>query len=169
MYKLNSLRDYLMQHVPGLRQNPDRLHVFVDEQGSILCAAEAGQRVSGWQYQYEAKALVTDYSLHPDAFIAPVLEWVAQEQPDLLLSHAASEEGVRFESDIIADDAIDLQVTLKLSERVTMRIEDGKRVVQHHSEPPLSQHTDVADWEIYIKDELVMAWTEQPEQIEPQP
>ena len=164
MYKLHSLRDYLMQHVPSLADNPDRLHVFVEDEGSIICAADATGGISGWQYRYEAKALVTDYALHPDLFIAPILEWVRREQPELLLSHAASEAGIRFESDIISHESIDLQVTLRLTERVTMVTMDSQRVIQHHSEPQLDPLADIESWQIIQRhpdqpDELVAKWT----------
>lgn len=175
MYKLNSLRDHLMQHVPGLRDNPDRLHVFVDEQGSITCAADASGTISGWQYRYEAKALVTDFAQHPDSFIAPILEWVLVEQPELLLSYSASEEGIRFDSDIISDTSIDLQVTLKLTERVTMRVENGARVITHHTEPQLNPQHEVQHWQIIQRhpdgtpEDVVLDWTVTPNMPEPQP
>lgn len=170
MYKLNSLREHLLRHVPGLKINPERLQVFIAKEGSITCAAEPSGGISGLQYHYEAQALITDYDGHPDAFIVPALEWVAQHQPELLLSHEASRQGIRFESDIISLQTIDLQITLSLTERVTVQIQDGRRIIAHHTEPILNPPaTQPQEWQIWAQGEQIASWQVTPNQPAQQP
>lgn len=175
MYKLQSLREYLLDHVPTLRANPDKLQVYVINQGSIICAAEASGGVSGFQYKYQAAVLVTDCSLHADTVIVPVLEWVAQYQPDLLLSIDASEHGIHFESDIISHDLIDLQITLHLTERVTIDTSTGVRIIQHHTEPQLQTAAQTPEhWQIIVRhpdgrQTVTLEWQATPVPITPQP
>lgn len=175
MYKLQSLREYLIEHVPTLRANPDKLQVYVINQGSIICAAEASGGVHGFQYKYQAAALVTDFSPHADTVIVPVLEWVAQHQPDLLLSMEASENGIRFEPDIISHELIDLQITLNLTERVTIDTSTGVRIIQHHTEPQMQAPAQTPEhWRIIVRhpdgqQAVMLDWQSTPTPIKPQP
>jgi hypothetical protein len=175
MYKLNSLRSYLMQQVPGLRDNPDRLQVFIEQPGSLWCAAQPGAAVSAFQYSYQAECLVTDFSLHPDTLIVPVLEWVAQHEPDLLLSRDACEQGIHWESDILSDQLIDIKISLRLTERVTISIENGHRTIRHHTEPQLDPPATIPEsWQIIMRhpdgtEDIALEWQVTPNQPAPQP
>ncbi|MBS7724586.1 phage tail protein [Pseudomonas lalucatii] len=135
MNKPDSLRAHLLASVPELKHNPDRLLVFID-QGRIRSTATPGL---SFEYGYSLNLILTDYAGHPDAVAVPLLAWLLVHQPELLLNQEKGKDAIAFEADVLANDKVDLSITLPLSERVIVkRQEDGSLSVTHAAEPPLT-------------------------------
>ncbi|SFR79800.1 phage tail protein [Sphingomonas jatrophae] len=119
MKKPDSLRDLLLYLVPGLKEDPGRLSVFVDK-GQILSLA--GRSLS-FEYRYTANVVVQDYAGDDNALFVPVLAWIAQHQPDLLKRRDS--DPFTFEAELLETGAKDVSLQLDLSERVRVVARDA--------------------------------------------
>lgn len=156
MYKPASLRAHLLLQVPGLQA--ESLHTFVDA-GHIEATASTSM---SYVYHYSLQAIITDYAGHSDAVILPILTWLRTHQPELFLSTTLMAESFKFEADILSHDTYDFGITLKLSERVSVKTEGRTATVQHHGEPPLEPYADVDSWELVILGETMGSWDTPP-------
>jgi hypothetical protein len=132
MNKPTSLRAHLMAKVPELKDNPDRLQVFID-QGKVRCTAAA---TLSWEYAYTLQLILLDYAGHPDTVMLPLLAWVRVHQNELLANLDNAKEGLQFEADIIDKSKVDLSISLPLTERVVIgQDEAGNPTISHPAEP----------------------------------
>ena len=145
MNKPAQLRELLSSHVPHLQQNPDCLHVFI-ENGNII-ATGAGQNLS-FEYQFNCVLIVTDYAAHADTLIVPILGWLASQQPELLFNPDKREAGFKFRVDLLSHTTADIEIMLSLTERVKVApLADGKLEVTHLPEPQFNDQE--IDWTLY--------------------
>lgn len=143
MKKARDLRRHLLDSLPGLGKNPDRLLVFI-EKGGIVCRAGS----LGFQYGYELTLLFTDYAEHPDTLVVPLLAWIARHQPELLQKDG---DTFRFEAEIIDHERSDVQITLDLTERVIVRTDAaGQLVATHCDEPAPPDLGGPTAWQLYV-------------------
>jgi hypothetical protein len=127
--KPESLKALLLDSVPGLKDKPENLAMFIDK-GRI--AARLTDSLS-FEYRYTVNVVVQDYAGDVDALFVPLLAWVAEQQPDLL--ERDQQEPFSFESQILDGDLADVSIDLELTERVKVaRTEEGL-VVTHLDEP----------------------------------
>ncbi len=131
MNKPQSLRNALNKSVPYVRENPDRLHLFVDN-GSLVATAAAS---ISWEYRYTLNVVVTDFTGDQNLLMAPILYWLRDNQPDALQNPDERERLFTFEVDILGNGACDLSLNLKLTERVLAREVDGQMQVEAVPEP----------------------------------
>lgn len=131
MNKPQSLRHALNKSVPYVRENPDRLHLFVDN-GSLVATAAAS---ISWEYRYTLNVVVTDFTGDQNLLMAPILYWLRDNQPDALQNPDEREKLFTFEVDILGNGACDLSLNLKLTERVLAREVNGQMQVQAVPEP----------------------------------
>lgn len=150
MKKPVDLRQALIAAVPYLAKHPGRLHVFVDE-GRIV--ATGGESLS-FEYQFTLNLVVTDYNLHADTLMVPILGWLRRNQSELLFNPERRKDGFKFEVDILNHDTCDISIELALTERVIVKEVDGALQVTHANEPPLDQYEDVTSWEVQWPEEL---------------
>ncbi len=80
MNKPQSLRHALNKAVPYVRNNPDKLHLFVDN-GSLVAT---GASSMSWEYRYTLNAVIEDFSGDQNLLMAPVLLWLRDNQPDAI-------------------------------------------------------------------------------------
>jgi len=130
MDKPGQLRDWLVRAVPELQQNPERLHLLVDR-GHIQCTP-AGESLS-YEYQYELTLLITDLATSVDAVTLPLLAWCQTNQPELFSFR--SKDGISFRYEPLNHDSGDLEITLNLTERVTVTETGGAWQIDHPEEP----------------------------------
>lgn len=130
MDKPGQLRDWLVRTIPELRQNPEHLHLLVDR-GQIQCTP-AGASLS-YEYRYELTLLITDLATSVDAVILPLLAWCRDHQPELFSFR--SQDGIGFRYEPLNHDSGDLEITLLLTERVTVTEVDGGYQLDHPEEP----------------------------------
>lgn len=131
MNKPQSLRHALNKSVPYVRENPDRLHLFVDN-GSLVATAAAS---ISWEYRYTLNVVVTDFTGDQNLLMAPILYWLRDNQPDALHNPDEREKLFTFEVDILGNGACDLSLNLKLTERVLAREVNGQMQVEAVPEP----------------------------------
>ncbi|MDU6416488.1 phage tail protein [Mixta calida] len=131
MNKPQSLRHALNKSVPYVRENPDRLHLFVDN-GSLVATAAAS---ISWEYRYTLNVVVTDFTGDQNLLMAPILYWLRDNQPDALQNPDEREKLFTFEVDILGNGACDLSLNLKLTERVLAREVDGQMQIEAVPEP----------------------------------
>lgn len=132
MNKPNSLRDHLLAAITELRNDPDRLLIFI-ENGKVRCTTAAGL---SFEYEYNLQMVITDFAGHPDSVMIPLLGWLRINQHELLANHDTNKEAIQFDAEIMANDLVDLSITLPLSERVIVKLlEDGTLDVTHPDEP----------------------------------
>lgn len=80
MNKPQSLRAALNKSVAYVRENPDKLHLFVDK-GSLVAT---GASSMSWEYRYTLNVVVEDFSGDQNLLMAPVLLWLTENQPDAI-------------------------------------------------------------------------------------
>ncbi|WP_199103182.1 phage tail protein [Aquitalea sp. ASV11] len=136
MNKPASLRAALENALPELRDNPDRLLMFI-EQGNL--AARPGSL--SFSYGYTLSIVVLDFAGHPDSIMVPVLDWVQVNEPPLMQNADRLADGLKFEAEILSTSSWDFRLTIKLTERVSVqKQDDGSVSLAHLPEPK-------ADWE----------------------
>lgn len=131
MNKPQSLRAALNKAVPYVRENPDRLHLFVDN-GSLVATSAAS---ISWEYRYTLNVVVTDFTGDQNLLMAPILFWLRDNQSDMLQNATERERLFTFEVDILGNGACDLSLNLKLTERVVAQEVDGSIQVEAVAEP----------------------------------
>lgn len=107
MNKPQSLRHALNKAVPYVRNNPDKLHLFVDN-GSLVAT---GASFMSWEYRYTLNAVIEDFSGDQNLLMAPVLLWLRDNQPDAINNPALREKLFTFEVDILRNDVCDISRT----------------------------------------------------------
>lgn len=135
MKKPNSLREHLLASLPQLKQNPDRLLIFVDN-GKIRATSAPGL---SFEYEYQLNVIITEFAGSPNAVSVPLLAWLQVNQSELLANLAKSKEGIPFEVDVLDGSTVDMSLSLPLTERVIVKQQpDGTFTITHPQEPQLS-------------------------------
>ncbi|ECP0728187.1 phage tail protein [Salmonella enterica] len=130
MLKINSLRKALTDSNQWCRANPEAFSVFI-ESGHVETTGETADFV----YAYTLCLFVMNFAGDLDDFTLPLMAWLWQEQPQLLLNPDKNKE-IKFTTAINNDDTADLFFELPISERVTVsRDEAGKLTGKHKPEP----------------------------------
>lgn len=155
MYKPDSLRQFLTAAVPQLAQNPERLSVFIDA-GSVVASYAPGL---SWEYSYKLNLILTDFAGDPDTIMAPMVAWMRTNQPEAFANADLRDHAITFEADLISNAAVDLSITLQLTERaICIARQDGGYDVTHPPEPQPEAALPAEHWQLYVRDELVAEW-----------
>lgn len=145
MIKPASLRAALIACNTALKTAPESFHTFI-EQGTVRASMGRG---NGWRYHYTLHILLTDFAGHPDSLFAPLIAWVRENQPDLLLGQDDKKE-IGFEVDVLNDTTYDIAIKLPLSESVVLTEVDGQITATHTPEPKLDAYEGWT-WELFVK------------------
>jgi hypothetical protein len=128
MNKPNSLRAAIERAHPQLSASPDLLTVFIND-GTVVAT---GTRTPSFEYRYDCEMIVRDFIGSADEVMIAVIEWARVNQPNLVTNPDQRRDGITFVADILANNAVDLAVTLKLTESVVVGTDDhGQRTVEH--------------------------------------
>lgn len=111
MNKPQSLRHALNKAVPYVRNNPDKLHLFVDN-GSLVAT---GASSMSWEYRYTLNVVIEDFSGDQNLLMAPVLLWLRDNQPDAINNPALREKLFTFDVDILRNDVCDISLKARCS------------------------------------------------------
>lgn len=116
MDKPASLRAAIVDALPFFAANPDRLKIWVD--GGRL----VGRRVAalGFEYRYQLQVYAEAVDFGPDDVLVPVLLWLRDHQPDLLLRFRDEEGAIQFAADILDASSWNIGLVLDLTEAVTV-------------------------------------------------
>ncbi|SOC56472.1 P2 phage tail completion protein R (GpR) [Chromohalobacter canadensis] len=162
MKKLHLLRTHLINAVPGLARDPDRLLTFVED-GSL--EFRRGPNLSH-EYQFAAQLVLTDFGDDLDTVVVPLLQWLAEYQPD-----ADPGEAVTFEAEILSNQAVDVALRVRLTERVIAKVDcDNGHIRVDHALPRFERDgCAIPHWQLLIRDAeaatdytLVAEWGEEP-------
>lgn len=133
MLKPRMLRKTLTEAVPEFRNDPDKLHIFI-ERGNIISSLAPSL---SHEYQYTLSLVVTDFGGDVDTIMVPVLSWLRVHQHDGMANPDLREEAFRFEVDILSNESCDIEIALHLTERVNVKEDpDGILLIKHVDEPP---------------------------------
>lgn len=131
MKKPQSLRDHLLDAIPQLHRDPERILIFVDE-GAVRSTMANGL---SFEYAYTLNMILTDYAGDLAAVSIPVLDWVRVNQSELLANLDKVKSGIKFEAEILANDKVDLAIQIPLTERVIVKQVDAGLMVNYPEEP----------------------------------
>lgn len=155
MNKPDSLRAHLLAAVPDLARNPDRLLVFIDN-GKVRCTAATSL---SFEYEYSLQLILTDFAGHPDTVMLPILGWLRVNQSELLANLDKSKEGLKFEVDVLDGSKVDMSISLPLTERVVVTLNDqGKYDVSHPADRGYEMYEPHGPIEIYANGEQVTTY-----------
>ncbi|WP_154045702.1 phage tail protein [Klebsiella variicola] len=129
MKKAELMRDALTRNNTWCKANPELFIVWV-EKGHIQIEATGEP---SFMYHYTIQVLAVDFPGQIDDLMLPLLAWVWQQQPDLLLNPDNNRK-VEFDADIVNDDVADILFKVPAWERVIVEIVDGKPVAKHLAE-----------------------------------
>ncbi len=135
MKKPASLRAAIEAAVPELAIDKDRLLAFIDN-GSIVCTSVKSR---SFEWRYTMNLIITDYAGDPNQLWLALLDWVRVNQSPLLASPSLQEQ-IRFEVDLLADDKVDLDIKLPLTENVVVAGDD------HGNEIPSAVDEPLPEW-----------------------
>lgn len=156
MLKLDSLRATILAAIPRLRHDPRQLIVMTGDDGRII---STGTDSLSYEMEYTALVWVLGLSMatgeHPDAVILPALAWHKLQQPELYQDPGKRTDAFRFFAQPLDDEqAIDLHLRLKMTERVLVRTDPatGHIHANHAPEPaPLGFATTPEKWTLDIR------------------
>lgn len=162
MRKPDSLKSLLLATVPGLKDSPERLALFVDRGGIV----GGGGRSLSFEYRYAVNLVVEGFADDPDALMVPVIAWIAEYQPDLINKPGA--EPFTFEAEILDDDTRDISITIQLTEPVVVVPREGGGYGVTHPMPPKRHDIDrfsgvpcgVNLWQLFLAETLIAQTTD---------
>ncbi|WP_413728701.1 phage tail protein [Sodalis sp. RH19] len=155
MLKPKQLRQALTNSVPLLQNNPDNLHLFIDNGRIVSTLAPS----LSFEYQYQLNVVITDYAGDADLIMVPVLAWLRQHQPDIMATEHKRQTGFIFKVDVLSDTLSDISIDLQLTERVIVKEENSALHVDHVPEPPMPEDI-TRPIALYVHNELVSRWHE---------
>lgn len=140
-----NLRTHLQQWVPDLGQHPDKLIMFVNK-GRVCC--QFGANLS-YEQHYQLEIIITDFGEPTDVLNVPLLIWISEHQPDILLSPDTKTKAIEFEAEIIDADKADIRIVIELTERVIVHpVAGGGYTCTHVDEPPLPDLSGPTGWQM---------------------
>ncbi|HFU8487397.1 TPA: phage tail protein, partial [Escherichia coli] len=103
-------------------------------------------------YRYQMVMFVMDYAGELDDLTLPLLAWLSENQPQLLLNPERNQD-IKFSAVINDDDSADLLFTLPLRERVRItRNSQGTPQAEHLPEPKPRLPSSEGDWSHVFQD-----------------
>ncbi|AFM61630.1 MULTISPECIES: phage tail protein [Enterobacter] len=153
MHKLKSLRQALIDAVPQLRANPERLQMSVWS-GNIDARLAASL---SFEKRYELKANVSGFSGDSEGIFVPVLAWLRENQPDIFTLDEGRKKGYLFQVVLNDDETSDISFSLQLTERILVSENEGTLLATYSPEPPLPEPV-TRPMELYVNGELVSRW-----------
>ena len=148
MEKPKQIREVLTRCVPYLATNPDKLHLYIPTGG----VESSGASSLSYEWQYPLTIGIEDFAGHPDQVMVPLLAWLRQHQPELMTNNERRKEGITFEAEYLANDLMDLIITVKLTERVRVWQNEQGIGWEHLPEPPEDPYDGIT-WELFINGE----------------
>ncbi len=155
MQKPQSLRAHLVAANPKLKNDPDKLHLFVDT-GNALGTATEGH---SFAYRYTVTILIMDYEGEVDALMVPLLAWVKVYQPELVANPDKRQTGVKFEVDFNNNKTADISIEMELTEsRIVTKDENGVLNIRAGKEvQPTPDYSDQEFWTLQAEDGTLLA------------
>ncbi|MBC7489588.1 MAG: phage tail protein [Glaciimonas sp.] len=147
-------RVHLAAANPNLQQNPEKLHVFIDEDQIVAFST------GSLSFETATNNIITDYIGNTDALMVMLLAWIAVHQSDLLNNPEHHKTSIRFEFDFNNHENADLSLVIDFTERIIVtQAEQGRLHIKNRPEPhPTPDYADPF-WTLYKGDNLLAEWT----------
>jgi hypothetical protein len=130
MQKPASLRAALTAAIPEIRDQPDRLVIWVED-GAVRARQTETQ---GFAFQYPLSVLLRELSTDIAIVALAINRWLRRHQPDLLAGGAG--DSYKFETDVLDNATADILFTVALTENVAVTPqEDGSWSIEYLVEP----------------------------------
>lgn len=150
MIKPERLRSLIVQTVPYFAQNPDQLQLFYAN-GNIHATGAASL---SYQYHYDLEIVVTDFPNHPDLLFVPIMEFVREQQSELLYN-PDNQQKIQFDIDPNNNQTYDIFIKIPLTERVVVSQTGEAYQVHHAAEPQPTDWQPIEKLTIFVKGEKV--------------
>lgn len=131
MEKPALLRAEIEKHLPELKNNPEKLTLFV-QNGRV----SGNKHTLGHEVRYTLALMIDGYTGDTDILNAVIINWARSHQPDLLAPGHVPDNAYRLEADILDNRSCDLLIELALSERITVTADNNGQVTVLHQKPP---------------------------------
>ncbi|KAA1194724.1 phage tail protein [Photorhabdus heterorhabditis] len=131
MNKPNALRKVLTEKIPYLRDNPEYLHLFVED-GTVLATMALSL---SYEYEYTLNLIIEAYPDDQNVLMAVIGHWIREHQPDIFAHPDNRRSGFTFDVNILNDDTADISIDLKLTERILVTQQGPVSTVSAISEP----------------------------------
>jgi hypothetical protein len=132
MNKAASFRQAIASAVPSLKDDPDKLLVFID-QGHIVATAAPSL---SFEYRFVLNAILLDFAGDADTVFVALMAWVQRNQSDLVSNDDTRKNGITFEVDHLTQTTFDLSIKLTLTESVVVDTDPaGVQTITHVDEP----------------------------------
>ncbi|HFD0468443.1 TPA: phage tail protein [Yersinia enterocolitica] len=131
MLKPKLLRQALIDSLPLLQTNPDKLKMFVDGGRIVSTLAPS----LSFENQYTLTLFIEDFPSDVDYLFVPILAWLREHQPDIMATEEKRRSGFIHKVDVISDVLSDIRIDLQLTERAIVKEVDGALHVNHALEP----------------------------------
>lgn len=118
MSKAKSLRTALQAAIPEVRNEPDRLKLWI-ENGAVRMRNTASH---GFALQYPLSVLIEQAKTDIAIIALAITRWLRVNQPDLLSPNGDS---FQFESDILDVNTADILFTINLTENIAVEPQEG--------------------------------------------
>jgi len=153
MHKLKSLRQALIDAIPQLNANPERLQMSVG--GGNIDARQASSL--SFEKRYALNVKVSGFTGDSEGFFVPVLAWLRENQPDIFTLDEGRKNGYTFAVVLNDDDTMDITISVQLTERILVSLEQGALHATYSPEPPLPEPV-TRPKALYVNGELVSQW-----------
>lgn len=131
MEKPALLRAEIEKHLPEIKNNPEKLTLFV-QNGRV----SGNKHTLGHEVRYTLALMIDGYTGDTDILNAVILNWARRHQPDLLAPGHVPDNAYRLEAEILDNRSCDLLIELALSERITVTADNNGQVTVRHQKPP---------------------------------
>ncbi|HEY4546952.1 MAG TPA: phage tail protein [Pedomonas sp.] len=130
MIKPDSLRQHLLEAVPGLALNPEILRLSITQGRTAIAQSET----LSFEYRYDLTISVSDFEGNLDVIMVTVLAWLARHQPERL--RLPAHEALTFEMQTTNTNRINATIVLALTEKVLVEAgENGSYTLTYVPEP----------------------------------
>lgn len=134
MKKPEFLRQTLIKKVPYLHAYPGTLSMSA-EKGVVIATTT---KSLSFEYNYVLNLTISYYTGDLNFLIVPLLQWIRKNQPDLMTNPELRKTGFTFSVDTFSQDATNIKIGLKLTERVLVRENGENLTVEDLPEPETS-------------------------------
>lgn len=157
MKKPHALREYLLNALPDLQLNQDRLLIFAND-GKLMSTLANGY---SFEMAYTLDLIITDYAGDVDLFGVVLFTWIMDNQSELMSNLDKVKDSITFEAELIDNSKYDLNFKIPLTERVIVKKNaQGQFEMYYPIEPQYTEFEPPTNFELVDKDGIVLAaWT----------
>ncbi|GAA5113378.1 phage tail protein [Orbus sasakiae] len=127
MKKPEQIRELLEQHSLLIKNNPDKLHIFIEDSDVIATAAKS----LSFEYQYKLNIIILDYAESIDYLMVPIIAWMYVHQNEKMGNSDLRQDAIKLEIEQLNNKSCDVGITLSLTERVIVQNGDSGLEYKH--------------------------------------